>query len=228
MRILVVEDEVKLAEVVSEGLTKKGYAVDTVQDGAKAFTRISVHQLDYDLVLLDLMLPSMSGIDICRQMRAEGITTPIIVLTAKDDIEHKVELLSAGADDYIVKPFSFEELIARIQAILRRPTEALPIVLTALDIELSPANRTASRDGVPLTLTLKEFGLLEYFLRHANEVVNREDLLAHLWDFNYDSFSNVVDVHVKNLRQKLDRGSYPSILETIRGIGYRLRAPIPV
>ncbi len=224
MRILIVEDEVKLAEVLAEGLTRKGYAVDTVNDGAAAFTRISVHRSDYDLVILDLMLPTMSGLDICKQMRAEDITVPIIVLTALSEVENKVELLLAGADDYLVKPFSFEELTARIQAILRRPTESIPIVLEALDIELHPSERTASRDGVPLTLTLKEFGLLEYFLRHPNEVVNREDLITHLWDFNYESFSNVVDVHVKNLRQKLDRGSYPSILETVRGIGYRLRA----
>lgn len=223
MRILVVEDETKLAEVLSEGLAKKGYAVDVVTDGAKAFTRISLYRNDYDLVILDLMLPSMSGLDICKQMRAEGITTPILVLTARSETEHKVELLLAGADDYLVKPFSFTELTARIQAILRRPAASVPSVLQVLDIELNPAERTASRDGVPLSLTLKEFGLLEYFLRHPNQVVNREDLITHLWDFNYESFSNVVDVHVKNLRQKLDRGASPSILETIRGIGYRLR-----
>ncbi len=135
-----------------------------------------------------------------------------------------MNLLLAGADDYLVKPFSFEELAARIQAILRRPIESIPTTLRVLDIELDPGERTASRDGVPLTLTLKEFGLLEYFLRHPNKVINREDLIAHLWDFNYESFSNVVDVHIKNLRKKLDFGSEPSILETIRGIGYRLRA----
>ena len=224
MRLLVVEDEVKLAESLAEGLAKKGYAVDTVHDGAKAFTRISMYRNDYDLVILDLMLPSMSGYDICRQVRAEGITVPILVLTARSEIDDKVQLLLAGADDYLEKPFSFAELTARIQAILRRPTESIPSVLQALDIELNPAEHTAARDGVPLTLTLKEFGLLEYFLRHPNQVVNREDLITHLWDSNYESFSNVVDVHVKNLRQKLDRGSYPSILETIRGIGYRLRA----
>ncbi|MHB8710569.1 MAG: response regulator transcription factor [Minisyncoccota bacterium] len=224
MRILIVEDEVKLAEVLAEGLSKKGYAADTVNDGAKALARISMHRNDYDLVILDLMLPSMSGLDICKQMRAENITVPIIVLTALGETEKKIELLLAGADDYLVKPFSLDELIARVQAILRRPTESVPIVLQALDIELNPSERTAARDGVPLTLTLKEFGILEYFLRHPNEVVNREDLITHLWDFNYESFSNVVDVHVKNLRQKLDRGSYPSVLETVRGIGYRLHA----
>jgi two-component system OmpR family response regulator len=223
MRILVVEDESKLAEGLVDGLTKAGYAVDTLADGAQALTRITLHRSDYDLVVLDLMLPSMSGADICKQVRAEGITTPILILTARAETEHKVELLLAGADDYLVKPFSFAELLARIQAILRRPSVAIPAVLTVLDIELNPSERTASRDGVPLTLTLKEFGLLEYFLRHPNQVINREDLITHLWDFNYESFSNVVDVHIKNLRQKLDRGQEPSILETIRGIGYKLR-----
>ncbi len=224
MRILVVEDEEKLAESLAEGLSRKGYAVDIIGDGAKAFTRISMYRNDYDLIILDLMLPSMSGYDICRQMREEQIMVPILVLTAKAETEDKVEMLLIGADDYLEKPFSFDELTARVHALLRRPPESVPTILQAFDIELNPSERTASRDGVPLTLTLKEFGLLEYFLRHPNQVVNREDLITHLWDFNYESFSNVVDVHVKNLRQKLDRGSYPSVLETVRGIGYRLRA----
>lgn len=223
MRLLLVDDEERFAAVLAEGLRHKGYAVDTVNDGVKGYTRISLHRNDYDLVVLDLMLPGMSGLDILRQMRAEGITLPVLVLTARGEEEQKVNLLLAGADDYLVKPFSFEELAARVQAILRRPQEAVPTVLRVLDIELDPAERTASRDGVPLSLTLKEFGLLEYFLRHPNQVINREDLIAHLWDFNYESFSNVVDVHVKNLRKKLDRGDGPSIIETIRGIGYRLR-----
>lgn len=224
MRILIAEDETKLAEGLAEGLSRRGYAVDTLGDGKKVFTRISMHRNDYDLLILDLMLPSMSGYDICRQMRDEQITVPILVLTAKGDTEDKVQMLLAGADDYLEKPFSFDELAARMQAVLRRPVQAVPTTLKVGDIELHPAERTASKDGVPLTLTLKEFGLLEYFLRHPNQVVNREDLIAHLWDFNYESFSNVVDVHVKNLRQKLDRGSSPSILETVRGIGYRLNA----
>ncbi len=223
MRLLLVEDEERLASVLAEGLRHNGYAVDVVNDGVKAYTRISLHRKDYDLVILDLMLPGMSGLDICRQMRAEGITLPILVLTARNEEEQKVNLLLAGADDYLVKPFSFDELSARIQAILRRPSQSVSTILHVGDIELDPAEHTASRDGVPLTLTLKEFGLLEYFLRNPNQAINREDLIAHLWDFNYESFSNVVDVHVKNLRRKLDRGETPSILETIRGIGYRLR-----
>lgn len=224
MRLLLVEDETQAAEILSEGLRRKGYAVDAVNDGVKAYNRISLHRQDYDLAILDLMLPGMSGLDICRQVRAEGITLPLLVLTARAEEEQKVSLLHAGADDYLVKPFSFDELTARIQAVLRRPVESIPTTLRFLDIELDPGEHTASRDGVPLTLTLKEFGLLEYFLRNPNQVINREDLIAHLWDFNYESFSNVVDVHIKNLRRKLDGGTEPSVLETVRGIGYRLRA----
>ncbi|MHB1163009.1 MAG: response regulator transcription factor [Minisyncoccota bacterium] len=224
MRILVVEDEKKLASIIAHGLTAKGYAVDTIDDGEKALTRISVHHQDYDLVLLDLMLPSLDGYAVCREMRARNITLPILVLTARAETEVKVELLLAGADDYLVKPFAFEELLARIHALLRRPSEAVPEVLVAGDITLNTAEHTATKDGKPLELTLKEFGLLEYFLRHQNEVVNREDLLAHLWDFNYESFSNVIDVHVKNLRRKLDGENESSVLETVRGIGYRFHS----
>lgn len=226
MRILVVDDEVKLAERLAEGLTKSGYSVDTAHDGSMAFKRISMYQDEYNLIILDLMLPFMSGYDICRQMRAQQITVPILVLTAKGDTDDKAELLFAGADDYIVKPFSFAELVARVQAIIRRPRNSIAPTLRVLDIELSSSERTASRDGVPLSLTLKEFSLLEYFLLHPNQVVNREDLIAHIWDFEYESFSNVIDVHIKNLRQKLDYDENTSILETIRGIGYRLKTAV--
>ena len=149
MKLLVVEDEQRLADGLAEGLSRKGYAVDTLGDGEKAFTRISLHRTDYDLVFLDLDLPSMSGQEVCRRMRAEGITVPILVLTGQDDTEHKVELLLAGADDYLVKPFSFEELSARIQAILRRPSESIPSVIKVLDIELDPAARSASNTSPP-------------------------------------------------------------------------------
>jgi DNA-binding response OmpR family regulator len=224
MRLLLVEDEEQISATLAEGLKRKGYAVDTLNDGFKAYTRITLHRNDYDLVTLDLMLPGMNGSDLCRQLRAEGIVIPILILTGRNEEEQKVDLLMAGADDYLTKPFSFDELAARIQAILRRPSKSVPMVLRALDIELDPSEHTVNRDGVPLTLTLKEFGLLEYFLRHPKQVINREDLLTHLWDFNNESFSNVVDVHMKNLRKKLDFGARPSVFESIRGIGYRLRA----
>lgn len=222
MKILLVEDEQKLADALSRGLQHEGYAVDIVPDGKKALTRISLHRSDYDLVILDLMLPSMDGLEICKQVREMNITIPILVLTARAETETKVELLLTGADDYLVKPFSFAELNARIRALLRRPNESLPEKLKIGDIELNPSKRKVTRQGKEIPLTLKEFGLLEYFMRHPNQVVNREDLLNHLWDFNYVGFSNVVDVHVKNLRRKLDSAGDGGILETVRGIGYRL------
>ncbi len=224
MRILIVEDEQKLAEGIKKGLEKRGYAVDMVDDGEKALTRLSVHRSDYDLVILDLMLPTKSGYEVCEEARARGVTVPILVLTARNEVENKVRLLLSGADDYLVKPFSFEELLARVHALLRRPVATVPDVLRVADIELDPSEHIVRREGVEVPLTLKEFTLLEYFLRHPNEVVNREDLLSHLWDFNYESFSNVIDVHVKNLRRKLDAPDEPSLIETVRGIGYRLRA----
>lgn len=224
MRILIVEDEQKLAEGIKKGLEKRGYAVDMVDDGEKALTRLSVHRGDYDLVILDLMLPSKSGYEVCEEARARGVTVPILVLTARNEVENKVRLLLSGADDYLVKPFSFEELLARVHALLRRPVSTVPDVLKVADIELDPSEHIVRRNGEEVPLTLKEFTLLEYFLRHPNEVVNREDLLSHLWDFNYESFSNVIDVHVKNLRRKLDAPDEPSLIETVRGIGYRLRA----
>ncbi len=223
MKILLVEDEKKLADALKRGLELQGYTVDIVGDGAKALMRISLHRNDYDVVILDLMLPSLDGHEVCKQMRAKDITTPVLVLTARSETDTKVELLVSGADDSLVKPFSFAELNARIQALLRRPSEKLPQVLRVDDIELDPNTRHASRAGRDIPLTLKEYGLLEYFMRHPGMVVNREDLLTHLWDFNYVGFSNVVDVHVKNLRKKLNEEDGDGVLETVRGIGYRLR-----
>lgn len=224
MRILIVEDEEKLARVLQRGFEAKGYAVDTLADGEEALTRLSLHHGDYDLVILDLMLPSVDGLTICRELRARNIVLPVLVLTARAELDAKVELLLVGADDYMVKPFAFEELLARVHALLRRPSEMLPEALRAGPLELNTVSHTVTKDGESLSLTLKEFRLLEYFMRHPNEVVDRESLFAHLWDFNYESFSNVIDVHVKNLRRKLGDEGGTSVLETVRGIGYRLRA----
>lgn len=222
MKILLVEDEEKLAETLAKGLRHEGYIVDIIGDGKKALTRISLHRDDYDLVILDLSLPSMDGLEVCKEMRAKDISTPILVLTGRAETETKVELLLSGADDYLVKPFSFAELNARIQALLRRPAETLPETLRVGTIELNVSQGRATRAGREIPLTLKEFRLLEYFMRHPNQVVNREDLLTHLWDFNYAGFSNVVDVHIKNLRRKLVGDNDKDVLETVRGIGYRL------
>jgi DNA-binding response OmpR family regulator len=224
MKILLIEDEEKLAQALKRGLELSGYTVDVVGDGKKGFMRISLHRDDYDAVILDLMLPSMDGHEITKAMREENITVPVLILTARAETDTKVDLLLSGADDYLVKPFSFAELSARLQALMRRPTNRLPEKLKTGEIELDPSTRRVWRGEEELLLTLKEFGLLEYFMRHPNQVVNREDLLNHLWDFNYVGFSNVVDVHIKNLRRKLGEGEGERVLETVRGIGYRFRA----
>lgn len=223
MKILLIEDEQKLASALKRGLELQGYAVDIVEDGKKGLTRISLHRSDYDIVILDLMLPSMDGLEICKNMRAQDITVPILVLTARAETDNKVKLLLSGADDYLVKPFSFAELAARLRALSRRPTTTTPEILQSGDIELNPVTRRVTLNGHDVPLTLKEFGLLEHFMRNPDKVVSREDLLSNLWDFNYVGFSNVVDVHVKNLRRKL-KGEDSGLLETVRGIGYRLRA----
>jgi len=223
MRIILVEDEVQMAELISHGLASKGYAVDMVHDGKKALDRIMLNHSDYNLFVLDLMLPSITGIELCKKIREHGINTPILILTSRNEIDMKVQLLESGADDYLIKPFSFDELYARVGALLRRPVPMTPVVLEFADIELHSGTRTVYKNGKKLALTLKEYVLLDHFMRNLDKVVNREELLSHLWDFNYNSFSNVVDVHIKNLRKKLDSTGDKGLLETIRGIGYRLK-----
>jgi DNA-binding response OmpR family regulator len=223
MRILIVEDEAKLAEALKKGLELKGFTVDWLDDSEKARTRIMLYRDEYDLILLDLMLPGIDGATICRDVRAEGVTTPIIILTARDETKNKIDLLNMGADDYIAKPFSFDEVVARMNAVLRRPTEALPTTLKVRDIELDPGKHSVVKGGKEIALTLKEFSLLEFFMRHPNEAVKREQVLDHVWSFDFPAFSNVLDVHMKNLRKKLgDSDSSDPLFETIRGIGYRL------
>jgi DNA-binding response OmpR family regulator len=223
MRILIVEDEAKLAEAVKRGLELKGFSVDWLSDSEKARTRILLYKDEYDLVLLDLMLPGISGDKICRDVREAGITTPIIMLTARDEIEYKIDLLNSGADDYITKPFSFDELIARIHAVLRRPEQGHTGPLAIRDIVLDPARHTVTKKGTEISLTLKEFSLLELFLRHPNEALPRETILDHVWNFDFPGFSNVLDVHMKNLRKKLDDYEPTDpLFETIRGVGYRI------
>lgn len=223
MRILIVEDEAKLAEALKKGLELKGFAVDWLEDAEKARTRILLYRDEYDLILLDLMLPGVDGATICRDVRAEGVTTPIIVLTARDDTDTKIELLNIGADDYIAKPFSFEELVARMTAVLRRPSETLPTTLTVRDIVLDPGRRVVEKSGTAVPLTLKEYSLLEFFLRHPDEALSRETIMDHVWSFDFPGFSNVLDVHMKNLRKKLDTyETADPLFETVRGVGYRL------
>lgn len=224
MRILVIEDEKKLAQALKKGLEKDGHAVDYVLDGESGLKRVELYENEYDLIILDLMLPEKSGEEICREVREEGITTPILVLSAKGMVEDKIELLDMGADDYLVKPFSFDELRARVNALLRRPEEAIPTELKVKNLVLNPAKRKVYLNGKEVHLTLKEFVLLEYLMRSKGRVLTREQIHDHLWDFANDSFSNVVDVHIKNLRKKIDDDSQnPKILETVRGVGYRIK-----
>lgn len=222
MKILIVEDEIKLAESLAMGLKLKGYVTDILTDGKEALSRITNFNKEYDLIILDLMLPSMDGEEICKKLRSLNITVPILILTARNEVEIKVRLLLCGADDYLVKPFSFEELLARIKALLRRPTEMTPTILEFAGIRLDTGLHTVNRDENDIPLTIKEFHLLEYFMHRPNQVISREELLSHLWDFNYESFSNVIDVHVKNLRKKLCYENKSDVLETVRGLGYRL------
>ncbi|HVU75881.1 MAG TPA: response regulator transcription factor [Candidatus Paceibacterota bacterium] len=222
MRILIVEDEEKLAQALKKGLETRGYAVDWISDAEKARTRILMYRSEYDLILLDLMLPGMDGVEIAESVRKENVTTPIIVLTARNEPEHKIDLLNKGADDYVVKPFSFGELLARISSVLRRPHTAKPVILKAGPIEMDTSARTVRVEGEPISLTLKEYALLECFMREPGIVLSREKLIDHVWDFNSLSWSNVLDVHMKNLRKKLSHGTTHPFFETVRGVGYRL------
>ncbi len=224
MRILIVEDEEKLATALKKGLEKEGYAADYIMDGEAGQRRIEINHRDYDLIILDLMLPKVTGFEIAQSVRKLGILTPILILTARDAIDDKVSALDAGADDYLVKPFSFEELFARVRALLRRPEQVLPLELKVKDLMLNVTTRKVYRQDKEIPLTLKEFGLLEYLMRHPNQVLTREQILDHLWDFAFDSFSNIVDVHMKNLRKKVDQDYHDKLLETIRGVGYKINA----
>lgn len=229
MHILIVEDEERLAKALKKGLELKGYAVDWLPEPEKALNRIMLYRSEYDVIILDLMLPGMDGAEITKKVRSEGVTTPIIILTARNETEHKVDLLDKGADDYIVKPFSFEELISRINAVLRRPAQSKPVVLKVGDLAMDMATRTVRKDSEEIPLTLKEFSLLECFMRQPGEVLSREKLFDHVWDFNSLSWSNVLDVHMKNLRKKLGTDHHgDQLFETVRGVGYRLLGEVRV
>ncbi|MDP3954623.1 MAG: response regulator transcription factor [bacterium] len=223
MRILIIEDEEKLANALKIGLEKEGFAADYVIDGEKAQRRIELFRNEYDLIILDLMLPHMDGFTICKNIRAQKINIPVLVLTARGSLDDKILALDNGADDYLIEPFSFKELIARVRALLRRPDEALPSELKVGGLILNPTTRKVTYSGKEIFLTLKEYSLLEYMMRHPNQVLNREQILDHIWDFNFDSFSNVIDVHIKNLRKKLGHNNGKTTVETIRGVGYRLK-----
>ncbi len=223
MRILIIEDEEKLAKPLKKMLEGEGYAVDHLPDGESGQKRIELNQKDYDLIILDLMLPKKSGFEVCQNVRRQKIDIPILVLTAKSETESKVALLDCGADDYMIKPFTFSELLARMRALTRRPKEVLSSKLKVADLVLDVNNKKFFRGEKEIPLTLKEFRLLEYFMRRPNQVVERINLTDNIWDFDYDSFSNALDVYINRLRGKIDDGRNKKLIETIRGIGYRLK-----
>lgn len=224
MRALIVEDQLKLAESLKKGLERSGYAADYVLDGEAGERRIELYHKDYDIVILDLMLPKKNGFEVCRTARERGFTLPILILTARDMTDDKVLALDSGADDYLVKPFSFDELLARLRALLRRPVATLKNELTTGTITMKLAEREVFQGNKKLDLTLKEFELLQYLMRHPGKAISREDLYLHLWDFADNAMSNIIDAHVKNLRHKLDVGEDATTIETVRGVGYRIMA----
>jgi two-component system OmpR family response regulator len=221
MRVLIVEDELKMASLVRRGLTEEGHAADVAATGEDAVWMAQAHP--YDAVVLDVMLPGLSGFETCRQLRNAGVWAPVLMLTARDAVDDRVAGLDAGADDYLTKPFSFAELLARLRALARRGSVERPTDLAVGDLRLDPARRRAWRGEQELGLSPKEFALLETFMRRPGQVLSRLQLLEHAWDFAYENRSNVVDVYVRYLREKIDRPFGMDSLETVRGVGYRLR-----
>jgi two-component system OmpR family response regulator len=218
MRVLVVEDEAKLAELLRHKLRREGMGVDVASNGEEALVRAMA--TEYDLILLDLMLPGIDGFGVCKWLRENSIWSPTLMLTARDGIEDRVRGLDSGADDYLVKPFSFDELLARVRALMRRGAPPRPTVMTVGELQLDPASHRAWQRGEELALTPRQFALLETFMRHPGQVLSRFELLEHVWDGAYENRSNVIEVYVGYLRDKLGR----DVIETVRGAGYRLRA----
>jgi DNA-binding response OmpR family regulator len=223
MRILIVEDNRRLNNSLKTSLEEDGYAVDAAYDGdeGEAFALAA----PYDLILLDVMLPQKDGYSLCRDLRQQGMNAPILMLTARDAIDDRVEGLDSGADDYLVKPFSMSELRARMRALLRRNKTEKTNLLQVADLEMDPANHDVQRGGAPIDLTPREFAILEYLMRSPNRILTREMIEAHVWNFDFISGSNVVDVYIRRLRKKIDDPYQEKLLETVRGVGYRLVLP---
>ena len=221
MRVLVVEDQLKMASLIRRGLVEEGHAADVTSNGEDALWMAEAHP--YDVIVLDVMLPGLSGFETCRRLRNAGVWTPVLMLTARDAVEDRVSGLDAGADDYLTKPFSFAELLARLRALDRRGGVERPVAVEVGDLRLDPATRKVWRREEEIALSPKEFALLETFMRRPGRVLTRLQLLEHAWDFAYENRSNVIDVYVRYLREKIDRPFGTRSLETVRGVGYRLR-----
>jgi DNA-binding response OmpR family regulator len=222
VKVLLVEDEPRVAGFLAKGLREHAYAVDVAGDGVQALYYAEVHE--YDLVILDLMLPARDGLSVCRDLRARGFRSPILMLTARGTVDDKVAGLDCGADDYLTKPFDFKELLARLRALLRRAAQFRPEILRVDDLELNTGTHKVTRAGKPLTLTAKEYALLEFLILNTDRVVNREQISQHVWDEHFDPLSNVIDVYIRRLRAKIDAGSPRQLLHTRRGAGYLLSA----
>jgi DNA-binding response OmpR family regulator len=222
MRILVVEDEPGIALFIRQGLSEAGYAVDVAGDGEEGLDYALA--AEYDAIVLDILLPRMDGLDLLRELRDRGMMTPVLLLTARDAVEDRVQGLDAGADDYLVKPFAFSELLARIRALLRRPPPQTEAVLRVGDLEMDIARHEVRRSQRVIELSPREFALLEYLLRHPTQVLSRTQIIEHVWNFDFSYESNVVDVYIGYLRRKLNRGSDTPLIHTVRGVGYRLSA----
>jgi two-component system, OmpR family, response regulator len=222
MRVLIVEDDPKMAGLLRRGLVDEGHAADVAGSGDDALWM--AQSVEYDAIVLDVMLPGMDGFAVCRQFRRDSVWSPVLMLTARDAVEDRVAGLDAGADDYLPKPFSFAELLARLRALTRRGAAERPTVVEVGDLRLDPAARRVWRGETEIDLSAKEFALLEAFVQRPDQVLSRDRLLEHAWDFAYEARSNVVDVYVRYLREKIDRPFGRSTLETVRGMGYRLRA----
>ena len=220
MKILIVEDEHLIANALKKGLEQEHYTVDLAFDGETGFDLASSG--DYDLILLDLMLPKMNGLEICRQLREQQIQTPILMLTAKSQIEDKIKGFNSGADDYLTKPFAFEELLVRVRALVRRPQKSASEVITIGDLSLNLSTYEVIRQGKNITLSSKEYSLLECLMRHANKILNKDQLIQHVWSYESDILPNTVEVYIRNLRQKIDEPFKTKLIKTIRGFGYKI------
>jgi len=221
MRILVIEDERQLADIIKRGLEEQGYAVDTAYDGEEG--EYLAENFPYDLIILDIILPKKEGIEVCKTLRQRKVITPILMLTCKGSVDDKVRGLDSGADDYLVKPFAFEELSARVRTLLRRESNLILPVLEVGDLVMDTSTRQVRRGQRNIELNSKEYTILEYLMRHPNTVITRTMLEGHVWDLEFDSTSNLVDVYIRRLRSKIDEGAKDSLIQTVRGAGYRIK-----